>query len=69
MEIRLQKAQNKLYLLSFEYKNMRNNAFIDKRKCSDMVKDQDNFLIKMEDLKPYIIKFKENYKEKSKVNS
>lgn len=42
-------------------------VFIDRYEHSDIVKDWNNFLIKMENLKPYIVKFKEDNKIKPKI--
>ena len=42
------------------------DVFIDRNEHSNVVKDPNNFLIKMEDLKPYIIEFDEDNKTKPK---
>ena len=42
------------------------DVFIDKHERSNVVKDPNNFLIKIEDLKPYIIEFDEDSKTKQK---
>lgn len=42
--------------------------FIDTNKFSNIVKNWNNFLIRMENLKSYIIKFEKNDKMKLKIN-
>lgn len=46
---------------------MRKNVFIDRYKRLNVIKDRNNFLRKMEDLKPYMIKFKKDDKIKLNV--
>lgn len=46
---------------------MRKNVFVDKHEQFDVVKDCRNFLIKIEKLKLYIVKFEENGIMKSKA--
>ena len=46
---------------------MRKDELIDGNEHSEVVKDYNNFLTKMDDLKPYIVKFEENSKMKPKV--
>ena len=60
-------ARNWLRKLGYEYKNVRKDVFIDGHGQLDIVKDQINFLQKMEELKPYIVEFEENNVIKPKV--
>lgn len=59
-------AQNWLYKLRFEYKDIYNNIFIKGYEHSNVFENQNKFLIKMEEHKSYMIKFEENNKMKSK---
>lgn len=43
------------------------DVFIDRHKRSNVIKDWDNFLIKIEDFKPYMIKFEKDVEIKPKV--
>lgn len=65
-EIRSQTTRNWLRKLGFEYKDIRKNVFIDGHERSDVVEDQNKFLTKMEELKPYMVEFKEDGKMKTK---
>lgn len=67
IEIQLWIAQNWLYKLGFEYKHIYKNIFINGYEYLNVVKNRNNFLIKIEDLKPYIVEFEENDKIKSKI--
>ena len=60
-------AQRWLCKLVYEYKNVHKDVFIDGHKRSDVVKDRKVFLEKMEELKPYMVKFDENGAMKPKV--
>ncbi len=46
---------------------MRNDVFVDAHERSDIVEDRKNFLTKMEELKPYMVEFKEDCIMKPKV--
>lgn len=46
-----------LYKLGFEYKNVKKDIFVNRHKCSDVVKDCQNFLKKIEKLQPYLVEF------------
>ena len=59
-------ARNWLCKLGLEYKDVCKDIFIDRHERSDVVEDRNNFLIKMEDLKPYMVEFEENDKMKPK---
>ena len=48
------------------YKEVYKDVFIDGYKRPDMVKDQNRFLIKIEELKPYMIEFNEDGAKKAK---
>ena len=65
--IRLRIARNWLCKLGYEYKDVRKDVFVDGHEQSDIVEDQINFLQKMEELKPYIVEFKENGAIKPKI--
>lgn len=41
--------------------------FIDKNEYSNVIEDQNNFLIKIEDFKPYMVEFKKDGKIKPKI--
>lgn len=43
------------------------DVFIDRHEQSDVVEDRKNFLRKMEELKPYMVEFKENSAMKDKI--
>ena len=60
-------ARRWLCKLGNKYKDVCKDVFVDEHKQSDIVKDHINFLRKMEELKPYIVKFDENGKMKPKV--
>lgn len=62
-----QTAQNWLRKLRYEYKDICKDIFIDRYKRSDMVKDRNKFLTRMEDLKPYRVEFKEDGIMKPKI--
>lgn len=47
---------------------MRKDEFIDGHEQLDVVKDCKNFLRKMEELKPYMVKFEENITMKNKIH-
>ena len=66
IEIQLRTARNWLRKLGFEYKDVHKDVFIDGQERLDVVDDQNNFLTKMEDLKPYIVEFEEDGKMKPK---
>lgn len=61
--------QNWLYNQRFEYKNICKYIFIDRHECLLMLEDQNNFLRKIEDLKPYMVECEENSKIKPKLYS
>ena len=46
---------------------MRKDVFIDGHERSDVVEDQNNFLTRMEDLKPYMVEFEEDGTMKPKI--
>ncbi len=46
---------------------MRKDVFIDVHERSNLVEDKNNFLTKMKDLKPYIVKFEENCTMKPRI--
>lgn len=46
---------------------MHKDAFINEYKRSNVIKDCENFLKKIEELKPYMIKFKKNVVIKTKI--
>ena len=56
----LRTAWRWLYKLSYEYKDVRKDVFVDEYEQSDIVKDCKNFFKKMEELKSYMIIFEEN---------
>ncbi len=68
IEIRSQMTQNWLPKLKYEYKDVCKDVFIDRHECLDVLKDQNNFLSRIEDLKPYMIKFYENSAMKPKIH-
>lgn len=49
--------RNWLCKLGYVYKNIQKDMFMDKYKRSDIVEYHINFLIKMEELKPYMVEF------------
>lgn len=57
-------AWNKLYKLEFEYKDIHKDIFIDRHDHLDMIKDGNNFLTRIKDLKSYVIEFEKNNKMK-----
>ena len=61
IKIELQTAWKWLHHLSFEYKNMKKDVFVDRYKWSDIIKDCKKSLNKINKLKLYIIKFNEDY--------
>lgn len=65
--IRSRTAQRWLRKLGYEYKNVRKNVFIDGHERSDVIEDRNNFLKKMEELKPYMIEFEEDGAMKAKT--
>lgn len=46
---------------------MRKDMSINGHKWSDIIKDCKNFLKKIEELKPYMVEFKEDYAIKEKI--
>lgn len=48
---------------------MRENIFVDRHEQSDVIEDWKNFPYKIEELKPYIVKFDENGAIKPKIYS
>ena len=46
--------------MGFEYKDIKKDIFIDGHKRSNVVKDCKRFLNKIEELKPYLVKFNED---------
>ncbi len=67
IKICLQTAQNWLCKLRYEYKNVCKDVFIERYKLSDVVEDQNNFLTRKKDLKPYMVKFEGNGAMKPKI--
>lgn len=67
IEIKLRIVQNQVDKLRYEYKYICKDIFINKYEYLNMVEDRNNYLTRMKDLKPYIIKFKENGKIKPKI--
>ncbi len=53
--------------LEYKYKDVHKDVFINGREWSDVIEDHKDFLNKMEELKPYIIKFDEDGAIKPKV--
>ena len=53
-------ARRWLYKLGYEYKDVRKDIFVNRHERSDVVEDCKNFLLKMEELKPYVVEFKED---------
>lgn len=66
ISIRSRTARTWLNKLGFEYKDVRKGVFIDGHERPDVVEDRNNFLSRMEDLKPYMVEFKENGTMKEK---
>lgn len=60
-------VQNWLQKLSWKYKNIYKNVLITRYKHSNMIKNYNKFLIKIENLKSYIVKFEENSVIKPKI--
>lgn len=67
IEIRSRTARSWLNKLGYEYKNVRKDVFIDEHERPDVMEDRATFLKVMEDLKPYMIEFKDNRTMKPKV--
>ena len=63
----LRTAQKWLRKLSYKYKNVCKNMFIDEHERSDVVEDHKNFLKRMEELKLYIVEFEKNGAMKAKT--
>lgn len=53
-------VQTWLRKLGFVYKKMCKDVFIDSYEWPDVMEDQNCFLIKIEELKPYMVEFNEN---------
>ena len=49
-----------LYYLSFEYKDIKKDIFINRHELLDVVEDYKRFLNKIEELKSYLIGFNED---------
>lgn len=60
-------AYNCLRKLEYKYKNIYKDIFINGYKQLDTIKDPKNFLYKIKNFKPYIIKFYKNGTIKPKV--
>lgn len=60
-------AQKWLYKLTYKYKDIHKDVFINGYEQSDITKDCKVFLNKIEELKPYIVEFDEDDAIKSKV--
>lgn len=65
--IRSRTARRWLGKLGYEYKDVRKDVFIDGHERSDVVEDRNNFLKKMEELKPYMVEFEEDGAMKAKT--
>ena len=59
-------AQTWLCKLRFIYKELRKDIFIDGHEQPDVVEDQNCFLIKIKELKPYMVEFNEDSAMKAK---
>lgn len=66
IEIKSRTAQNWLYRLGFEYKDVKKNVFIDRHKRPDIIEDRKKFFNKMEELKLYLVEFNEDGTMKEK---
>lgn len=60
IEIRLRTLWRWVYKLGYEYKNIRKDVFVDRYKQSNIVEDCKNFLLKMKELKPYMLEFEKD---------
>lgn len=60
IEIKSRTARKWLHKLSFEYKDIKKNVFVDGHERPDMVEDCQKFLRIMKDLEPYLIEFEED---------
>ena len=67
VEIKLRIARKWLHCLGFEYKDVKKDVFVDGHEWLDMIEDCKRFLNKMEELKPYLVKFNENGTMKDKM--
>ena len=65
--IRSRTARTWLRKLGYVYKDVCKDVFVDRHEQSDVVEDCANFLKKMEELKPYMVKFFEDSAMKPKV--
>lgn len=64
--VRSRTAQTWLYKLGFEYKEVKKDVFINEHERSDVVKDRNNFLEMMKDLKPFMVEFESDGSMKPK---
>ena len=53
--------------MGFKYKDVKNDVFVNRHKRSDVIEDHKRFLNKMEELKPYLVKFNEDGIIKDKI--
>lgn len=67
--IYLYKAWKWLSKLGYDYKNVRKDIFVDKHEQTNIVEDHRTVFKRLEELKPYIIKFKKDSKIKPKIYS
>lgn len=67
--IYLHTAQRWLCKLSYEYKDVHKDVFVNRHKRSDVIEDRKNFFKKIEKFKPYMVEFKENKIIKPKIYS
>lgn len=66
IEIKSYTTQNLFHYLSFKYKNMKKDVFIDGHKWSNIIKNHKKYLKKIKELKLYLVKFNENNTIKEK---
>ncbi len=66
IEIKSRIAYNWFYWLSFKYKVIKKDVFVDRYKWSDIIENCKKFLNIIKNLGPYLVKFEENRLLKTK---
>lgn len=66
IKIKSKMARKWLYKLEFKYKDAEKDVFVDRHEQLNVVKDHENFINTIKDLKPYLVEFKEDGSIKTK---